>query len=239
MKIQLFTLSQRTTSMTPFQKNPVIYKHFNKLLAERIDEQNIKSIDLNQHEIALSKYLQKAKEYQYSSIVWKSRKMLNIIQEAKKFSEMSTPATIIGKLGTGKEILSRKIHMDSTRSKYPVFEIVLHKERRKERIPVLNERRQRDLIECELFGKEKNLYIDGDGKTIGCIELVNNGTLIIKNVENMSLKIQEIFLKFIETGKFLRVGGSEYVYANVRIIVTTKNIGLMQKAIESKIVPAF
>ncbi len=216
-------------------ENPVISKLFNKLLAERINEQNIKSIDLKEYEIALSKYLQKAKGYQYGNIVWKSRKMRDINQDARKFSEMSDPVTIIGKPGTGKEILSRKIHIDSRRSKYPVFEIVLPKERRKKIIPVHNERRHRDNIECELFGKERILYVVDEGKRIGYMELVNNGTLIIKNIENMSLKTQEIFLKFIETGKFLRVGGDEHIISNVRVIVTTSNFGLMQKQLNQKL----
>ncbi len=216
-------------------ENPVINKHFNKLLAERIDEQNVKNADLKEHEIALSKHLQKAKKYQYSSIVWKSRKMRDVIHEAKKFSKISAPATIVGKPGTGKEILSRKIHLDSIRGKHPVFEIVLPKERRKEIIPVHNERRQLNHIECELFGKEKTIYIVDEGKRIGCVELVNNGTLIIKNIENMSLETQEVFLKFIETGKFLRIGGYKYVNSNVRILVTTTNIDLMQNQLNERL----
>ena len=65
-------------------ENPLIYKHFNKLLAERVDKQNIKSIDLKKHEIALSSYLQKTKEYQYSSVVWKCKKMREVVQEEEK-----------------------------------------------------------------------------------------------------------------------------------------------------------
>ncbi len=215
--------------------NSVINKHFIKLLAERIDKQNIKSIDLKKHEIALSKYLQKAKEYQYSSVVWKSKRMQKVFGEAEKFSGNDVPVTIIGKYGTGKEILSRKIHMDSAKAKSPVFGIVLPKERRKERTPIHIERRQLDHTECELFGKEKIIHTADEEKRIGCLELVNNGTLIIKNIENMPLNIQEIFLKFIETGKFLRIGGNEPVHSKVRIIVTTTDISLMQRHLNQKL----
>ncbi len=215
--------------------NPQINKHFNKLFAERIEKQNIKSIDLKEYEIALSRYLQKAKEYQYSGVVWKSKRMQGVFKEAEKFSKNDAPVTIIGKPGTGKEILSRKIHMGSIKAKFPVFEIVLPKERRKERTPVHNERRQFDHIESELFGKEKVSYTSDEGKRLGCIELVNNGTLIIKNIENMSLTLQERFLKFIETGKFQRTGGSEPVHSNVRIIVTTTDISLMQKQLGQRL----
>ena len=171
--------------------NLQISKHFNKLFADRIGKQNIISIDLKKHEIALSKYLQKAKVHQYSGVVWKSKKMQRVFNEADKYSKNDALVTIIGKPGTGKEILARKIHMDSAKAKSPVFEIVLPKERRKERTAIQNERRQLDHTECELFGSEEILYTTNEEKRIGCLELVNNGTLIIKNIENMSLNIQE------------------------------------------------
>ncbi|MGR3293016.1 MAG: cyclic nucleotide-binding domain-containing protein [Candidatus Scalindua sp.] len=84
-------------------ENPQINKHFNKLFADRIGKQNIKSIDLKEHEIALSRYLQKAKEYQYSEVVWKSKRMQKVFKEAEKYSRNDVPVTIIGKPGTGKE----------------------------------------------------------------------------------------------------------------------------------------
>ena len=207
--------------------NPVIYKHFNRLLSERVHKQNIKSIDVKKHEIALSRHLQKAKASQYNSIVWKSKKMQGIVQEADNLSRKDVHITVIGKPGTGKEILSRKIHMDSTRAKFTVFEIALPKERRKVRTSVQNERRVRDHIACELFGMEKILY-NAEGHRIGCLELVNNGTIIIKNIENMCLNTQKRFLEFMETTNFLKIGGSKPVHSNVRIIVTTTDISLMQ-----------
>jgi transcriptional regulator with PAS, ATPase and Fis domain/polyferredoxin len=209
-------------------ENPVIYKHFNKLLSERVHKQNTKSIDIKKHGIAVSRHLQKAKEYQYNSIVWKSKKMRGIVQEASNLSEKNVHITVIGKPGTGKEILSRKIHIDSTRAKFPVFEIALPKERRMLRSPVQNERREHDHTACELFGMEKTLN-NGEGDRIGCLELVNNGTIIIKNIENMPLNTQESFLEFVETAQFLKIGGSKPVHSNVRIIVTTTDISLMQK----------
>ena len=216
-------------------ENPQINKHFNKLLADRIGKQNIISVDLKKHEIALSKYLQKAKEYQYSGVVWKSKRMQSVFSKAEKYTKNEVPVTVIGNPGTGKEILSRKIHMDSAKAKSPVFEMVLPKERRKERTLIHNERRQLDHTECELFGNEKIIYSSDEEKRIGCLELVNHGTLIIKNIENMSLNTQEGFLQFIETGKFMRVGGSEPVHSNVRIIVTTTDISLMQKQLHQRL----
>ncbi|MCP4253141.1 MAG: cyclic nucleotide-binding domain-containing protein [Candidatus Scalindua sp.] len=210
-------------------ENPQISKHFNKLFVDRIGKQNVISVNLKKHEIALSKYLQKAKAHQYSGVVWKSKRMQRVFNEADKYSKNDAIVTIIGRSGTGKEILSRKIHTDSAKAKFPVFEIVLPEERRKEITAIHNERRHLDHTECELFGREKIIYTADEEKRIGCLELVNNGTLIIKNIENMSLNIQECFLQFIETGKFKRIGGSEPVHSSVRVIVTTTDISLMQK----------
>ncbi|MDP6924872.1 MAG: sigma 54-interacting transcriptional regulator [Candidatus Scalindua sp.] len=216
-------------------ENPQISKHFNRLFADRMIKQNILSIDIKKHEIALSKYLQKAKVHQYSGVVWKSKRMQRVFNEADKYSKNDAIVTIIGKPGTGKEILSRKIHMDSAKAKSPVFEIVLPKERRKERAAIQNERRQLDHTESEIFGREKIIYTADQEKRIGCLELVNNGTLIIKNIENMSLNIQERFLRFLETGKFLRIGDTESVHSNVRTIVTTTDINIMQKQLGQRL----
>ncbi len=216
-------------------ENPLIYKHFNKLLAERVDKQNIKSVDLKKHEIALSSYLQKTKEYQYSSVVWKCKKMREVVKEAEELSKTDVPITIISENGAGKETMSRKIHSESTRAKSPVIEIILAKERRKEESPVHNERRKRDQIECEIFGSEKTEFTEREARRTGRLELVNNGTLIIKNIENMSPNTQEVFLKFLETGNFRRLGGSEYIHANVRVIVTTTDISSMQEKLNQRL----
>ncbi|MFQ5713704.1 MAG: sigma 54-interacting transcriptional regulator [Candidatus Scalinduaceae bacterium] len=216
-------------------ENPLIYKHFSKLLAERINDQNIKSTHLKEHEIALNRYLQKTKEYQYSHVIGRCRRMREVLQDVERFSKMDDPITIVGEPGTGKELIARKIHADSMRTKFPVIEIMIHNERRKTEIPVDNERRRRDQIECELFGNEKMVFLDGVGKRIGRCELVDKGTLIIKNIENMPLPAQKKTLKFIETGSFFRVGGDEPVYSDVRIVVTTKDIGLAQKQLDSKL----
>ncbi len=216
-------------------ENPQIYKHFNKLLAERINKQNIKNIDLQKYEIALSSYLQKTKEYQYSSVVWKCKKMREIVEEAERLSKTDDPVTIISEDGAGKETMSRKIHSESSRAKFPVIEVILAKERRNEKLPVHNERRKRDQIECELFGSERIVFIEEEAGRVGRLELVNNGTLVIKNIENMSLNTQEAFLKFLESGKFQRLGGSEYVHVNARIIVTTTDISLMQEKLNQRL----
>ena len=210
---------------------------------------NIKSMQLKEKETALSKYLQETKEYQYSNVVGKCKKMQKLLQEVENLSKTNNPIIVVGESGTGKELIARNIHTDSARAKFPVIEFALPKERRisKERrkgeIHVLVERRQRDNIdrrqrdkvECELFGSENMSSSDDAGKKIGTFELADRGTIIIKNVENMPLSTQKRFMKFLETGNFSRVGSNDPVHSDVRVIVTTKDINLVQKQLDSEL----
>jgi len=139
-------------------ENPLIYKHFNKLLAERVDKQNIKSIDLKKHEIALSRYLQKAKEYQYGGVVWKSKRMQRVFEEAEKFSGNDIPVTVIGKPGTGKEILSRRFIWTAQR-RNPLYLKLYYqkKEGRKERSSIL--KKDNSITSNVNCSEKKRLYI--------------------------------------------------------------------------------
>ena len=102
-------------------------------------------------------------------------------------------------------------------------------------LAVHNERRKRDMVECELFGNERVELLTDFGRRIGLLELADMGTLIIKNIENMFPHIQEQILKFLETGIFFRVGGDGPIHSKVRIIATTKDIELAQKQLDPKL----
>lgn len=220
-------------------KNSIVYKHISKLLINRLSEQNIQNIHIKEHEIALNRYLQKTKEYQFSNIIGKSKSISDFLNEAGAFSETDTPVTIIGEHGTGKELIARKIHEDSTRSKFPVIEITLSNERRMMETAIHNERRKRDQVECELFGIDKiEISIESE-KRIGLLELVDKGTLIIKNVENMSLHIQKEFLDFMETGSFSKIGGIKQLQSKIKIIVTCTNFNLMEEKLDERLFDLF
>lgn len=111
-------------------KTPLIYRHFHKLLVDRLNEQHVKSVKLKKHEVELNRYFQKTKEHRYGCVIGKSKKIKNVLQDAENLSKIDTPFTIIGAPGTGKELLARKIHRDSERAESSVFEILLPRERR-------------------------------------------------------------------------------------------------------------
>ena len=76
------------------------------------------------------------------------------------------------------------------------------------------------VFECDLFGSRQTDSSDDAGKRMGFFELIDGGTIIIKDIEHMPQSSQEKFLKFLETGNFSREGSSESAHSDVRVIVT-------------------
>ena len=111
-------------------KEPLIYKHISNILIDRLKKQTIKTMHIKEHEIALNRYLQDIKEYQYSRVVGGARCMREIIKDAEALSKIDSPITIIGESGVGKQLLARKIHSNSIKTGSPVIEITLHKRKK-------------------------------------------------------------------------------------------------------------
>jgi len=204
---------------------------------------NVNSMQLKEKESALKRYHQETKENRYSNVIWKSKKMQKLVHEIENITKTVNPVTIVGEAGTGKELIARNIHTLSARAESPVIEFVLPEERRKNEIPVLDgtgkkdriDRRQRSSVECDLFG---SMQVDSSidtGKMMGFFELVDGGTIIIKDIEHMPQSSQEKFLKFLETGNFSREGSSESVHSDVRVIATTKDIDLAERQLCSRL----
>lgn len=210
---------------------------------------NIKSKHQREKEAALSKYHQATKEYQYGNVIGKCKKMQKLLQEIGNISKTDAPVIIFGEQGTGKELIARKIHADSKRADFPVLEFTIPQERRscktrreseiqiqtEERRRSNVDRRQGDITECKLFGNEEMAFSPDTEGNIGTIELVDKGTLIIKNIENMTSSSQKRFLNYLETGNFTKPGSADPKYSDVRVVITTKEIGIAQKQLDSKL----
>lgn len=142
------------------------------------------------------------------------------IQSIKKQIMMSAPSNgrvlIYGENGTGKELVSRSIHNHSKRCKGPFVEVNCAA------IP-------EDLIESELFGHEKGSFTGATNRKIGKFELANSGTIFLDEVGDMSLKTQAKVLRVLEESKIERVGGTETIPIDVRVIAASN------KALEEEI----
>lgn len=150
-----------------------------------------------------------SKAYGFDSIIGQSRPMLNVFTMIKKVA-LSDAATVIvqGESGTGKDLLAKVIHYQSSRSERPFMEI---------NCTALPE----TLIESELFGFEKGAFTDAKTMKKGLFELSDRGTIFLDEIGDMKLATQAKLLKVIENKTFKRIGGVRDIEVDVRIIAAT------------------
>ncbi len=145
----------------------------------------------------------------FRHLTGRSVAMQNLISFGKKVS--STDATVLlrGESGTGKELFARAIHQNSNRHMRPFIVVNCGA------IP-------NNLFESELFGYESGAFTGADRKgKPGMFELANGGTLFLDEVGEMPVEMQVKLLRVLQEGSFYRVGGSEQVQVNVRVLAAT------------------
>ncbi len=140
----------------------------------------------------------------------------NAMQEVYRLIEQvaNSNATVLvrGESGTGKDLVAHAIHYNSLRSDKPFVKI---------NCTALPE----TLLESELFGHEKGAFTGATDRKIGRFELANGGTLFLDEIGDFSLNLQVKLLRGIQFREFERVGGTQTIKSNVRIIVAThKNL---------------
>lgn len=147
--------------------------------------------------------------FRFEDVYYRSNAMEEVIQLAKTAAKTETTILIEGESGTGKELIAQAIHNYSLRSKGPFVVIDCSA------IP-------RDLVESELFG-----YVDGaftgarKGGRFGKFELANGGTVFLDEIGEMPLDMQAKLLRVIQSKTIARVGGSETIPVDFRIIAAT------------------
>lgn len=148
----------------------------------------------------------------YDEVIGSSYKMKQIYKLIGRAAPTDVAVLIEGESGTGKEIIADTIQKHSLRSNKPYIKINCAA------IPDT-------LLESELFGYEKGAFTDATTKKIGRFELADGGTVFLDEINNMSLALQTKLLRFLQHKTFERVGGTETISVNVRIIsATNKNI---------------
>lgn len=137
-----------------------------------------------------------------------SAPMLKLYEEIECVAQTDTTTLIIGESGTGKELIAQSIHALGPRQDQPFIALNCGA------IPD-------NLIEAEFFGHEKGSFTGATKDRAGYFELANGGTLFLDEVTEMSLTQQVKLLRVLETGIFYRVGGTEPIHSNLRIIAAT------------------
>lgn len=143
-----------------------------------------------------------------SEIVGKSRSTARLHDEIARAAPTNATILIRGESGVGKELVARAVHFSSPRRKNAF--ICLN-------CAALSE----SLLESELFGHERGAFTGAVGRKIGKFEAADHGTLLLDEIGEMSPTIQAKFLRVLEGHVFERVGGSEPVKADVRVIAAT------------------
>jgi len=150
--------------------------------------------------------------------IGESPSIQSLIRTAKKIADSTAIVQIQGPSGTGKELIAHLIHTSSPRKNRP-FVIVNCAS-----IPDA-------LLESELFGHEKGAFTNAYAMKQGLVEVANGGTLFLDEVGDISPMIQPKLLRFLETGEFRRVGGTNAMKVDVRIVSATNKD--LQKEVEA------
>ncbi len=166
--------------------------------------QNAGSVqDLARENQALRKQVQKNK-----TLVGESAPMRQIRDLIRRVAPTTGSVLITGENGTGKELVAHSVHALSTRFNKPFVEVNCAA------IP-------EELIESELFGHEKGSFTGATQLRRGKFDLAHGGTLFLDEIGDMSLKTQAKILRILQEQKFERVGGSQTISVDVRIVAAT------------------
>ncbi len=152
----------------------------------------------------------------FHQIIGESAPMRNLKSRASRVAQVDAPLLITGETGTGKELLAQACHASSARAAAPFLEL---------NCAALPE----SLAESELFGYSAGAFTGAQrGGKPGLFELADGGTIFLDEIGEMSLYLQAKLLRFLNDGKFRRIGGEKEVKVNVRIISAThRNLAQM------------
>lgn len=145
---------------------------------------------------------------QDQQLIGESPAFLEVLEHVSRVAPLNRPVLVIGERGTGKELIAARIHFLSGRWDYPFVKM---------NCAALAE----SLLETELFGHEAGSFTGAAKRRLGRFELANKGSLFLDELSSTSSGVQEKILRVIEYGEFERVGGSETIRTNVRIIGAT------------------
>jgi DNA-binding NtrC family response regulator len=148
-------------------------------------------------------------------IVGRSPNVIQTVELARRIAPTSAPVLISGDSGTGKELVAYLVHHNSRRAQGPYIKV---------NCAALSD----SLLESELFGHEKGAFTGAHARRRGRFEMAHGGTLLLDEITETPKRFQAKLLRVLEQQDFERVGGSESVRVDVRIISTT-NKDLLQE----------
>jgi formate hydrogenlyase transcriptional activator len=156
--------------------------------------------------------------HNFEEIVGQSRTLAEVIEKVKLVASTDSSVLILGETGTGKELVARAVHSNSERRDRPLVKVSCAA------LPV-------GLIESELFGHEKGAFTGASDRRIGRFELANGGTIFLDEIGDMPPDLQVKLLRVLQEHEFERLGGSNLIKVDVRVIAAT-NRNLLRSVAE-------
>jgi len=166
------------------------------ILKERLEAENI--------------YFRKKNEMynRFENIIGQSDGLKYVLYRAEQVAPMNTTVLILGETGTGKELIAFAIHGMSPRKERPL-------------ITVNCAALPGNLLESELFGREKGAFTGADTRQIGRFEIANGSTICLDEIGELPLEMQAKLLRVLQHNEFERLGSSHTIKVDVRILATT------------------
>jgi len=165
-------------------------------LKNRLQKENI----YLQQEIKLS--------HDFEDIICQSKGFTQILGKVEQVASTDATVLILGETGTSKELIARAVHSISVRRERPLVKVNCAA------LPA-------NLIESELFGHEKGAFTGALAKKIGRFELADGGTILLDEIGDLSLELQAKLLRVLQEGEFERLGNSNTIAVDVRVIAAT------------------
>ena len=144
-------------------------------------------------------------KYQFKNVIGRTPQMFHVYKTIAKVADSKSTVLLYGERGTGKELIARSIHYNSLRSHRPF-------------IPVDCASLVETLMESELFGHVRGAFTGAHSTKKGLFEEADGGTLFLDEVSNLNLSMQTKLLRFLQEHEIKRVGGTESIRVDVRVI---------------------
>jgi Nif-specific regulatory protein len=146
--------------------------------------------------------------YDFSNLVGTSGPMRQVYEQVAQVARANTTVLLRGESGTGKELIAHAIHYNSARARKPFIKVSCAA------LP-------HDLIESELFGYEKGAFTGAQASKKGRFELADGGTLFLDEIGELNLSTQVKLLRVLQEREFERLGSTETIRANIRLVAAT------------------
>jgi chemotaxis protein methyltransferase CheR len=185
-------------------------EYYKRHLEELVEERTAEIRKLKDQLEAERAYLQEEikLEFNHENIIGRSNEIKYVFYKIEQIAATDTNVLVLGETGTGKELVARAIHALSVRKDRALVKMNCAA------LPS-------NLIESELFGHEKGAFTDAKSRRLGRFEIANGTTLFLDEIGELPLELQPKLLQVIETGEFERLGSSDTIKVDVRIIAAT------------------